>query len=80
MFVYSQYSGMSGLVTKGKFVPIIGKEGVGENAPPQIFLLPKNTFLVYWVEEGQIKNGVRVGERVCILRNGSKRSLPLFLT
>jgi len=63
MFVYSQYSGMSDLVAKGKFVPIIGKVGVGENAPlPPIFLLPKNTFFVYWVEEGQIKTGWEWGK------------------
>jgi len=46
--MWSQYSGMSVLVAKGKFVPIIGKVRVGANVPtPPIFLLPKNTFFGY---------------------------------
>ena len=50
----------------------------GSNCPPpslsKIFLFANNSF-GYRVEEGQIKIGVKMGERgVCILRADSKQS------
>ena len=55
----------------------------GQGPPPPIFFFLLKTFFLgeYWVEDGQIKIGVRMGERgVCVLRTGSNQPSPLFLT
>jgi len=53
--MWSQYSGMSVLVAKGKFVPIIGKVRVGANVPtpPQYFCYLRIHFLATELKRGK---------------------------
>jgi hypothetical protein len=51
----------------------------GKFAPPQYFLYLRIVFFGYCAEEGQIKNGVTVGEKRCMcIKDWFKPIFPLL--